>query len=114
MVKRLTKYTALVAVLLMLAPFSFCFYYCELAECANGRESSSPLDFCTIIKVANLETSRVVAADLCRLKVVKYFTPHFCPDLSIQRISTSVRNIALFHPPKISTPIFLYNNTLLI
>ncbi len=114
MIRRLRKYGELVAVVLMLAPFSFCFYYCELADCANAKTEKSPLDFCTIIKVTNVQTDKVVANDSFKLKVEKYFTPHLLDAISIQNISIDMVDINLFHPPKKPTQLFLSNSTLLI
>ncbi len=114
MIRRLIKYSQLVTVIFVLASFSLCFYYCELAECANAKTEKSPLDFCTIIKVTNVQTNKVVAIDSFKLKIEKYFAPHLFDAASIQNTSIDMVDINLFHPPKKTTQIFLSNSTLLI
>lgn len=114
MIGRSRKYGAFITAIFVLASFSFCFYYCELAECANAKKETSPLDFCTIIRVTNVQTDKAVANDSFKLKVEKYFAPHLSDAISIQNISIDMVDINLFHPPKKSTQIFLYNSTLLI
>ena len=113
-IKRSIKYHNLVVAVFVLASFSFCFYYCELAECTNAKTETSPLDFCTIIKVTNVQTTKALANDSFKLKVEKYFAPQLFDAMSIQNTAIDTADINLFHPPKNPIQIFLYNSTLLI
>lgn len=113
-IKRSIKYHDLVVAVFVLASFSFCFYYCELADCANAKRETSPLDFCTIIKVTNVQTNPVVANDSFKLKIEKYFAPNLFDVTSFENTPVDILDINLFHPPKNPIQIFLYNSTLLI
>ena len=77
MIKSLVKYRKLVMAVFILAPFIFCFYYCEVGDFANSKAKSTSPDFCTIVKAVQLENSKPAANDLFKLKVEKYFAPLF-------------------------------------
>lgn len=113
MIKLLSKYRSLVAAVFVIAPLLIWFSYSELGQIV-GEKGNPTQDYCEIVKVTRVETSKISLSDLFKLTVEKSVCLHCIEERSSHFTSLNKFETDHFFSLQKTTEIYLFDRAFLI
>ena len=114
MIRLLSKYRLLATAIFVLAAFLFWFTYSEIGQYTVEKQHPPAQDYCKVVRVIKTEIGKTAASSLSKLKFEKTICMRYINETSIQNAAVINFEIVHFYKAQKTTPIYLYNSTLLI